>query len=42
MHLLPSKYTHQYFRGNLHGHSNHSDGALNPKEVIKKVSRIRL
>ncbi len=40
MHLLPSKNTHQYFRGNLHGHSNHSDGALNPQEVINKYKEI--
>ena len=32
MDLLPSKNKHKYFKGNLHGHSNHSDGALNPKE----------
>ena len=40
MHLLPSKNTHQYFRGNLHGHSNHSDGALNPQEVVNKYKEI--
>ena len=40
MHLLPSKNTHQYFRGNLHGHSNHSDGALNPQEVVSKYKEI--
>ena len=40
MDLLPSKNTHKYFRGNLHGHSNHSDGALNPNEVIKKYQEL--
>ena len=40
MDLLPSKNKYKYFRGNLHGHSNHSDGALNPKEVIKKYQEI--
>ena len=40
MDLLPSKNTHKYFRGNLHGHSDHSDGALNPKEVIKKYQEL--
>ena len=40
MHLLPSKNTHQYFRGNLHGHSNHSDGVLNPQEVVNKYKEI--
>ena len=37
MDLLPSKNKHKYFKGNLHGHSNHSDGALNPKDVVKKL-----
>ena len=40
MDLLPSKNTHKYLRGNLHGHSDHSDGALNPKEVIKKYQEL--
>ena len=40
MHLLPSKNTHKYFRGNLHGHSNHSDGVLNPQEVVSKYKEI--
>ena len=40
MDLLPSKNTHKYFRGNLHGHSDHSDGALNPKEVIKNYQEL--
>ncbi len=40
MDLLPSKNTHKYFRGNLHGHSDHSDGALNQKEVIKKYQEL--
>ena len=40
MHLLPSKNTHNYFRGNLHGHSNHSAGVLNPQEVVKKYKEI--
>ena len=40
MDLLPSKNTHKYFKGNLHGHSNHSDGALNPQEVVNKYKEI--
>ena len=40
MHLLPSKNTHKYFKGNLHGHSNHSDGALNPKDVVNKYKKV--
>ena len=40
MHLLPSKNKHKYFKGNLHGHSNHSDGALNPQEVVNKYKEI--
>ena len=40
MDLLPSKNKHKYFKGNLHGHSNHSDGALNPQEVVKKYKEI--
>ena len=40
MHLLPPKNTHKYFKGNLHGHSNHSDGALNPQEVVNKYKEI--
>ncbi len=40
MHLLPSKNKHKYFKGNLHGHSNHSDGALNPQEVVNRYKEI--
>ena len=40
MDLLPSKNKHKYLKGNLHGHSNHSDGALNPKEVVNKYKEI--
>ena len=40
MHLLPSKNKNTYFKGNLHGHSNHSDGALNPQEVVNKYKEI--
>ena len=40
MHLLPSKNKYTYFKGNLHGHSNHSDGALNPQEVVNKYKEI--
>jgi len=40
MDLLPSRNTHKYFKGNLHGHSNHSDGALNPQEVVNKYKEI--
>ena len=34
MDLLPAKNSTNYYKGNLHGHSNHSDGALKPDEVI--------
>ena len=40
MDLLPSKNSHKYFKGNLHGHSNHSDGALNPQEVVNRYKEI--
>ncbi len=40
MDLLPSKNKHKYFKGNLHGHSYHSDGALNPQEVVNKYKEI--
>ncbi|MDC0233145.1 CehA/McbA family metallohydrolase [Pelagibacteraceae bacterium] len=40
MHLLPSKNKYKYFKGNLHGHSNHSDGALNPQEVVNRYNEI--
>ena len=40
MHILPSKNSHNYFKGNLHGHSNHSDGVLNPQEVVNKYKEI--
>ena len=40
MDLLPSKNKHKYFKGNLHRHSNHSDGALNPQEVVNKYKEI--
>ena len=40
MDLLPSKNKCKYFKGNLHGHSNHSDGALNPQEVVNKYKEI--
>ena len=40
MHLLPSQNKYKYFKGNLHGHSNHSDGALNPQEVVNKYKEI--
>ena len=33
--LLPPRSNHHYFRGNLHGHTTHSDGALSPKEVVE-------
>ena len=38
--LLPDRSKFQYFRGNLHGHSNHSDGALSPGEVINQYQKL--
>ncbi|MDA0345522.1 MAG: phosphotransferase [Proteobacteria bacterium] len=35
MDLLPPLSQMSYFRGNLHGHSVHSDGVLEPDEVVK-------
>ena len=40
MDLLPSKNSTNYFKGNLHGHSNHSDGALKPNEVVTKYKNL--
>ncbi len=40
MHLLPPYNTQKFFRGNLHGHSNHSDGVLSPQAVVKKYKEI--
>jgi len=34
MKLAPFNFDRPFFRGNLHGHSNHSDGALSPEDVI--------
>jgi hypothetical protein len=36
MRLPPYNLDRPFFRGNLHGHSNHSDGALSPQEVIRR------
>ncbi|MGC6530140.1 MAG: phosphotransferase [Candidatus Puniceispirillaceae bacterium] len=33
-HLPPFDTDHPLLRGNLHGHSTHSDGALSPEEVV--------
>ena len=38
--LLPSRSKHQYFRGNLHGHTTHSDGALSPEDVVKHYQQL--
>ena len=40
MDLLPAKNSTNYYKGNLHGHSNHSDGALKPDEVIKEYKSL--
>jgi len=40
MHLLPSKNSTNYFKGNLHGHSNHSDGVLKPNEVVTEYKKL--
>ena len=40
MDLLPSRNTFNYYKGNLHGHSNHSDGALNPNEVVNEYKNL--
>ena len=40
MDLLPSKNSTSYYKGNLHGHSNHSDGALKPNEVINEYKNL--
>ena len=40
MNLLPSKNSTSYYKGNLHGHSNHSDGALKPNEVINEYKNL--
>ena len=40
MDLLPAKNVTNYYKGNLHGHSNHSDGALKPDEVINEYKNL--
>ena len=40
MDLLPPKNSTKYFKGNLHGHSNHSDGALNPSSVVNEYKQL--
>ena len=40
MDLLPSRNTFNYYKGNLHGHSNHSDGALKPNEVVNEYKNL--
>jgi len=40
MDLLPAKNSTNYYKGNLHGHSNHSDGALEPDQVIKEYKSL--
>jgi len=40
MDLLPAKNSTKYFKGNLHGHSNHSDGALNPSSVVNEYKKL--
>ena len=41
MDLLPPKNSTKYFKGNLHGHSNHSDGALNPSSVVNEYKKLK-
>ena len=40
MDLLPPKNSTKYFKGNLHGHSTHSDGALSPNEVVNEYKKL--
>ena len=40
MDLLPPKNSTNYFKGNLHGHSTHSDGALKPNEVVNEYKKL--
>ncbi len=40
MDLLPSKNSTNYYKGNLHGHSDHSDGRLNPQEVVNHYKKL--
>ena len=40
MDLLPPKNSIKYFKGNLHGHSTHSDGALKPNEVVNEYKKL--
>ena len=40
MDLLPAKNSTNYYKGNLHGHSNHSDGSLEPDQVIKEYKSL--
>ena len=35
MYIGPHKPGTRFYRGNLHGHSNHSDGAKTPREVVE-------
>ena len=38
--LLPDARECQYFRGNLHGHSTHSDGALSAEAVVAQYQAL--
>lgn len=38
--LLPSRSSARFYRGNLHGHSTHSDGALPAAEVVERYKRM--
>ena len=40
MDLLPPKNSTNYYKGNLHGHSTHSDGALKPNEVVNEYKKL--
>ena len=39
MHLKPFSMEGKFFKGNLHTHSNRSDGALDPGEVCKRYEK---
>lgn len=38
--LLPNRSVTRYFRGNLHGHSIHSDGALPAEQVVARYREL--
>ena len=40
MHLSPFSPGTRFYRGNLHGHSTHSDGSLSSAEVVDVYHRL--